>query len=267
MKLSVNINTQAIKAALAECANQVPFAVSVALNKVAEKAKKEVQSEMQRVFDKPTPWVLNSLRVFKSSKTNLVSEVGFKDRNSADYRGEDTFRTMIAPHVESGKRRYKSMESRLMNIGMLPAGYNVVPGGAATRDSYGNMSQGQISQILNVLGTYTEAGYNKANAKTVMRLGKGTKKSVYGFEYWVNPVGSVSSGKHLLPGVYKRIRTGFGSSLKPVLVFVRQANYKKRLNFYEITTEVMHREFESEFATSFAEATRTAFLKTQAPLL
>ena len=47
-------------------------------------------------------------------------------------------------------------------------------------DAYGNMSRGQITQLLNVLGTYTEAGYNKANAATKARLAKGSvKKNQY----------------------------------------------------------------------------------------
>jgi hypothetical protein len=174
---------------------------------------------------------------------------------------------MIAPHVEAGTRHYKAMEARLMRMGLMPAGWNAVPGGAAKLDSYGNMGQGQITQLLNVLGTYTEAGYNKANAATVARLAKGNKKkNVYGFVYWVNRVGN-PKGKHLRPGVYQRINTAFGSSLKPVLIFVRRAAYKQRLDFDGIAQATVTREFPEQFAAAFEEAMRTAIPKTQGSLL
>lgn len=260
MQITISNNIPQVQAALAKAANQVPFAMMVALNKTALQAKSEVQTAMPRVFDRPTPWVVNSLRVKFASKTNLAADVGFKDKNSADFGGENTWRSMIEPHVFTVQRRhYKAMEARLLNIGLLPAGYNVVPGDAAKLDSNGNMSPGQISQILNVLGAYTEAGFNKADNKTVTRLEKGNKKkNIYGFVYWVNPVGSSGRGKHLLPGVYQRVITGFGSSLKPVLIFVKQAKYKPRLDFFGIVQKTINRDFVSNFDEAFNQAVATA---------
>ncbi|MBC7598731.1 MAG: hypothetical protein H7238_06885 [Polaromonas sp.] len=175
---------------------------------------------------------------------------------------------MIAPHVYGGQRRFKAVEARLFSMGLLPAGFNAVPGAAASVDANGNMSRGQISQLLNVLGTYTEAGYNKANAATRARLAKGSaKKNIYGFAYFVNPVNGAGRNKSLKPGVYQRVMTGFGSSLKPILIFVKRANYKQRLDFYGIVQRVIDAEFPREFDKAFNEAVRTALLKTQGPLL
>jgi hypothetical protein len=263
MDLTIDINTAAVKAAMDTAMGQAQYAVKVAINKSAELARDAVKAEMTKVFDRPTPWVMNSLRVkYAKDKRNPVASVGFKDKNSAE-----SSRTMIAPHVEAGTRHYKAMEARLMRMGLMPAGWNAVPGGAAKLDSYGNMGQGQITQLLNVLGTYTEAGYNKANAATVARLAKGNKKkNVYGFVYWVNRVGN-PKGKHLRPGVYQRINTAFGSSLKPVLIFVRRAAYKQRLDFDGIAQATVTREFPEQFAAAFEEAMRTAIPKTQGSLL
>lgn len=253
MKISVTHNFPDMKRALSKAASQVPYAMSVALNKTAEKARLNVVKEMQQVFDRPTPWVLNSLRVKRSTKTMLVAELVYKDRNSVE-----NSRSMVEPHVFAGKRRYKAMEARLWRAGLLPDGWNAVPGAAAKVDANGNMSAGQITQLLNVLGTYTEAGYNKANAKTVDRLKKGNvKKNQYGFTYFVNKVDNVK-GKHLQPGVYQRVITAFGTSLKPVLIFVRRANYRKRLGFFETVQATVDREFPGEFKLAMDEALRTA---------
>lgn len=262
MQIKIDTNFPAVAEALRKAAGQVPFAAMVALNKTAEAGRVDVVGNMRRVFDRPTPWVLNSLRVKRATKTNLVAEVAFKDKNSV----EDS-RSMIEPHVDGGQRRYKGMEARLFRAGLLPAGWSAVPGGGAKLDAYGNMSRGQISQMLNVLGTYTEAGYNKADARTRARLAKGNeKKNVYGFVYWVNPVGG-KRARHLQPGVYQRVTTAFGSSLKPVLIFVKRARYKKRLPFYQVVDKAAAKHFPMEFDKAFEAALKTALLKTQGQLI
>jgi len=263
MQIKITTNFDSVQKALAKAASQVPYAMSVAINKSADAARKAVVAEMPRVFDRPTPWVMNSLRVKRSTKTNLTAELAYKDRNSAE-----SSRSMIEPHVFGGKRHFNAMEARLRRIGLIPEGWNAVPGAGARTDSYGNMSRGQISQVLNVLGAYTEAGFNKANINTVKRLAKGNvKKGAYGFVYWVNPVNRGAKGKHLPPGVYQRVQTGFGSSLKPILIFVKRAAYRKRLDFFGIANRVIDVQFPVEFDAAFAEALRTARFNEQGALL
>jgi hypothetical protein len=267
MQVKLSIDTAAVQEALKKAQGQVPYATMLALNKTAAQVKSEVQTEMRRVFDRPTPWVMNSLRVANATKSKLVAQVAYKDSwsNSA---GEVGGKTMIEPHVLGGQRTYKGMEVRLSRAGFLPDGWNVVPGAGASLDAYGNMSRGQISQVLNVLQTYTESGYNKANAATRARLAKGNaKKNVYGFTYWVNPPGGNAQGKHLAPGVYQRMATGFGSSLKPILMFVKRATYKQRLDFYGIGKRVIDRDLQSNFKQALAQSIDTALLKTQGSLL
>ena len=230
---------------------QVDFAAAVALTKTAGIARTKVQENMRQVFDRPTPWVINSLRLKSATKTNLVAEVAFKDINS-----EVSSKTMVFPHVEGGQRSFKAMEVRLMQAGLMPSGYNAVPGEAAKMDAFGNMNRGQITTLLNILGTYREAGYNKADARTVARLAKG-RGSAYGFEYFVAKVGDTRT-KHLQPGVYQRVKTPFGSSLKPVLMFVRRANYKKRLDFYGIVNDVAAQELKPQFDQALEMAMATA---------
>ncbi len=263
MQISIKTNIREVQKALEKAAGQVPFAMATALNKTAAKARDAVKAEMPRVFDRPTPWVMNSLRIRYATKASLSAELAYKDRNSVE-----SSRSMVEPHVFGGKRHFKAMEARLLNAGLIPKGYNAVPGGAAKLDAHGNMSRGQITQLLNVLGAYTEAGYNKANSKTIERLAKGNvKKNIYGFVYWVNPVGGSARSRHLQPGVYQRVTTGFGSSLKPILIFVKQGSYKKRLPFFESVQKTVDAEFTGEFNRAFDEAMRTALLKNQGQLL
>ncbi|MDO9277141.1 MAG: hypothetical protein Q7U05_01080 [Polaromonas sp.] len=254
MKMSISSDMSIVRQAFLTSSKQATYAAMVALNATAEKGRVAVVKEMRSVFDRPTPWVLNSLRIKYASRTKLMAELAHKDRNSAE-----SSRSMVAPHVTGGERHFKAMEARLLGTGLIPKGYNAVPGGAAKLNANGNMSPGQITQVLNVLGTYTEAGYNKANSKTVTRLAKGrVKKNIYGFVYWVNPVSGPGRQRHLQPGVYQRVTTGFGSSLKPILIFVRQARYRPRLDFFGIAQTTVDKEFPAEFGKAFSAAMATA---------
>jgi hypothetical protein len=269
MQINIRHNFPELKRALEDMRDQVPYATMVALNKTAAIAQEDVRKEMRRVFDRPTPWVLNSLRIKYAKKTSLEARVAFKDNDFYAIGAN----TMIDPHLVGGKRQFKAMEVRLRQLGALPDGWNAVPGGAADLDGYGNMSRGQISQLLNVLGAYQEAGYNKANHKTKDRLAKGTKRS-YGFEYCISygtygrknygtkPGGRLgyfqSSFNHLPAGVWKRVKTGFGSSLKPVLIFVKGSKYKARLAFSAIVQAAVDKNFPTEFNTAYQQAMATA---------
>ena len=79
----INIKVQTnglleLKAKLAGMADkQVAFATSRALNAAAYAATKAVGKEMARVFDRPTSWVLKSVRYTKSDKRNLTATVDF----------------------------------------------------------------------------------------------------------------------------------------------------------------------------------------------
>ena len=260
--MQIKINTQEILEAFEQSARQATYATMLALNRTADTMRAELQWEMRKAFDRPTTWALNSLRIKYATKTRLAAVMGYYDKAKDNSEGGEASRSMIEPHVYGGPRHYKAMEVRLLRAGILPAGWNAVPGAAAQLDAFGNMNQGQITQLLNVLQTYTEAGFNTANSKTITKLAKGNKKKgVYGFTYWVNPPGSNTPGKHLPPGVYQRVATGFGSSLKPVLVFVKRAQYKQRLDFFGISDRVIARDLVGNFREAFEKAMSTAELR------
>jgi hypothetical protein len=253
MTLSIKTNFPDVMKGVDRDAKQARFAAKNALNRTAQWAETFVRMQMRKQFHQPTTYFLRSLRIIYAYAGKLEVALWFKDRGTWD-----EIEPIMVPHVEGGARARKPMELRLQRAGLLPAGWYVVPGAGADVDAFDNMSRGQISTILNVLGTYKEAGYNKANAKTVERLAKGNaKKGIYGFTYWVNPVNG-RRARHIPPGVYKRVQTGFGSSLKPVLIFVSRANYRRRFDFYGIVRKVFDERFAAEFDRAYADAMRTA---------
>lgn len=241
MKISIAHNFPSVMAQIDREGKGMRSAAREALNRSAEWAQTDVVREMRKVFDRPVPFTLRSLRVYYANTANMRVQLWFRQRTA------DEDKPWAMPQIAGTARDMKPMELRMQRVGILPAGWMVVPGAAAPLDAYGNMSRGEISRILNVLGTYTEEGFNKANDKTRARLRKGSaKKGVYGFAYWINPPGPKRQ-KHLLPGVYRRVYTAFGTSLKPMLIFIKGARYKARLDFFGITKRAFDKHFPAEF--------------------
>lgn len=241
MKIAIRHNFPEVLAAIDQLGLQTRGAVREALNRTAEWAATDMRRELAKTFDRPVPYTQRSLKVYYATTANLEAALWFRQRR------QDADKQWAAAQIQGGRREIKPMELRLQRIGVLPRGWLVVPGSAMPLDAYGNMSAGEVSRILNVLGAYTESGYNKANDKTRKRLRKGNaKKGHYGFEYWVNPAGTQRQ-RHLAPGVYRRVYTGFGQALKPMLIFVSGAKYRPLLQFEAAVNKTTARRFPEEF--------------------
>jgi hypothetical protein len=228
---------------------QVLFATRVALTRTGQKAMVAEQKEMRDIFKNPTPYTMSSLYLRPATSTNLSAEVKLKDF-AAKATPASKF---LAAQLKGGTRAPKRFERALQAIGALPTGYRVVPGAGAKMDSYGNMSSGQIVQILAFFRAFPEAGY-KANmtAATKARLARGTKKKL-GFSYFVG-----RPGDRLPLGIYQRVAFGHGSAIKPVMIFVRSALYEAIFDFEYVAGKVVETEFGDEFARAYIEAKRTA---------
>jgi len=192
--------------------------------------------EMKRCFNAPTNFTLNAFRV-TFDKKNITATVEIKDgywTRSQNYLETQRY---------GGKRRFKAFENALSRKGVLPSGWLAVPGEGADIDSFGNMKVGQIRQILSwfdaaemVLGSTQNMGQKGRDKRR-----KGTKKS-RGFEYFSAQPGfrtgrgSWKNGQtqRLQPGIYRRTYFGFGSAIKPVLIFVKGAGYKSVFQFEEV---------------------------------
>lgn len=229
---------------------QVRFASMVALNRAAFTAADATKGEMRKVFERPTPWVIGGVQYMKATKDRLVAQVDFNAWKNTAVAVEK----VLDAEIKGGNRRGKRFERALQAAGVLPAGMMIVPGSAAQLDSYGNMSPGQISQVLAWFKAFGATGH-KANltAKGKSRLAK-DKKSGRGFAYFALQRQRGS----LLPGIYQRFQLGHGSAIKPVMIFIRPPRYAKRLDFYGVGEKIARAEFDKEFPKALDEALRTA---------
>lgn len=221
---------------------QIPFATALALTKTAQLSKAAIERQMPSVFDRPTPWTLNSLRLTPAKKTKLEAKVSLKDeavKSAPPSR-------WLTPQIEGGARADKASERNLRRKGLLPSGRYIAPGRGAELDPYGNISRGQIVKMLSGVGGFEEVGYN-ANATDSRR----SKKKGNAKRYFI-----MRRGKTPI-GIAERFGSAVGD-VRMVLAFVSRPSYKKRLRFYEIGQQVADANFQAEFDKALARAMRSA---------
>jgi hypothetical protein len=210
------------------------LSAAIALTKTAKSAQQELRSEMQKAFDRPTPYALNSTYVRPANVNRLEAEVGIKDES---VKGTPAI-NFLGPQIGGGERRLKRFEKALQAYSLLPQGMYAVPGSAAKLDGFGNMARGQIMQILSALKAAERYSGYSAN-----RTRASAKRKKNQPQFFVGRPG----GNRLPLGIWQVFRFGHGSAVKPVVIYTSRATYKARFDFQAIVERVATSEFDKFF--------------------
>jgi hypothetical protein len=277
MQLSIKINgLKEVEASLKEFSERrLKAAVATALTRTAVQVREKVKTSMSTVFDKPTPYTVRQLKYVAATAQKPVAAVGFGVVAIEDERGnvmryqdlgasETPAGKYLSNQIDGGSRRHKRFEKALNAVGVLPAGWFAMPGQRAKMDTYGNQSVGEIRQIL----SWFDAAELVAGSRQNMRQKgrdkriKGTKKTA-GFEYFVAPVGGSrafvrsngKTGSHKMePGIYRRTAGAFGMRIEPIVIFVKEAKYRPRFDFYGIAAKESNSILPNELARAVSES-------------
>ena len=229
--------------------------VATGITRTAVEVRKQMQTDLDRIFDRPTPFTRRQLKYVPATADNLAGGVGFNIFGVSEAPGspmrfkfdpvDDAYSPPASKYlraqIQGGARRQKRAEVALERVLALPRGWVAVPGERAKIDAYGNQSVGEIKQILaffNAASNLSGSFQNMTPETRAKRL-KGTRKKA-GFDYFLVRPGEKRSfvrangktGTHKLPpGVYRRIYHSLGTQVQPVLIFVQTTNYKRRYDF------------------------------------
>lgn len=249
--------------------------VATALTRTAVQVRDKVKTAMTTAFDRPTPYTMRQLKYVAATAKKPVAAVGFGVVGIQDQQGnviryqdlgasETPAGKYLDAQIHGGKRRDKRFEKALRAVGVLPAGWVTVPGERAKIDAYGNQSIGELRQIL----SWFDAAELVAGSRQNMRQKgrdkriKGTKKTA-GFEYFVSLPGGMrtfnrsngKTGSHKMqPGIYRRTALAMGSRIEPVVIFVKDASYRKRFDFYQIAQQEGNRILPTELERAVSES-------------
>lgn len=216
---------------------QLPFAISKALNDTASTLRKELEGELDSVFDRPTPWIRRSPFMEPSTKSSLAAMVGIRDQGL-----RVTPAHYLQEHFEGGTRDNKPMEKAMRAAGILPAGWLVVPGDGVKKDGHGNVSKATIARVIREL----KGGGRRQTKAGTFRL------------FVVKPGETNRRLRHLAPGIWSTSKVGDQTNITPVFLFVSRASYRKTLDLPQLGRKVVARDFGRNFNAAFARALRTA---------
>jgi len=230
---------------------QIPFAASKAINDVANDVRTAVQAEMQKVFDRPTPYVIRSVQVRLSNKRELVAKVAMVIPGHAV---GDNAPSSVRPQVGGGSRKIKGSEAHLIAAGILPPGKYLMPATGAKRDMFGNVPPSEYVRILSDLQAFQEGSFRRS-----AKMNKTVQSSLARQRlYYVK----VANGIKI--GIFKRV-CSLGNSRKwstvrdvPVFWFASKPSYTKRLYFHEVARAAAVAQIQRRFNAAWQYALASA---------
>lgn len=252
--IGVVSNFDVTSAWLSGIANRLPSITRNALNDTAFEVRKAEQTELRSAFNNPTPWVIKTIFVTKATNQRQAAAVGPTDyfERGGFSAGLTPWELVLSHNVYGGTRQHKAFEKRLHTAGILPRGWFAVPGIGARLNRYGNMSSGEIVQILtyvNAMSMYSGDNTSRRDRLTNRRSNLDRR----GIQYFaITP--SSRAARDLRPGIYKKQR----NRIKPVLIFVRSVTYRNRVRWHEVGERVVHDKYTEFFDRSFNNELRRA---------
>ena len=215
---------------------QMPYAISVALNNTAFAVQAVEKQRMPTVFDRPTPLIQGAVRVEKATKETLTAAVYV-----------DPKRVVLMPHERGGGRGLNQLERALRGKGWLPSGYRAVPSRSMELDNYGNPKRAEVNRLIK--GMAAAQGYSWSRTLTQ--------------RYFCLPVGSMEP---LSPGLWLEAKgkSGKGAGnyrmrkVIPLFLFVTEGQYARRLKFRETAEEEARRLLPGEMTKAIERAMATA---------
>ena len=240
--LTVTVDTKAATQFLNDVQRkQIPFATSVAINKTAGDVQEALTNEMS-VFDRPKSVTKKGIYITRSTKSKLTATVGLKSRAA----GSVPVAEYLGANIEGGGRVDKRSEIMLRNAGILPAGMQTRPGPDARLDAYGNMSRGQIVQILSyfrAFGSIAKSGRGRSGTTQSAKLNAPAKRNPKPYSYFV---------------MSNVLWMRQGKKIKQMLTFTSAQSYRKRYDFKRVATSTVQRQFDVRFKQAMDYALATA---------
>lgn len=231
--------------------SQIPFATMQAANVLAAKIHYQWRDVAGKVFDRPTQFTRTAALYRKGTKRNPVATVFIRDEA---FKGVPPAKYLQA-QVFGGGRAMKGIEKRLSANGILPDGLFIVPGKGAQLDASGNIPLSTVNRIKSQLQAQGDPYSNESPASRMRREKREAEQNRGEYFAVAKPKGG------LKPGVYQRIRSGFGRGVATIMRFVKPPKYRQRYDVLQMAQTVFERNYKSTFVTELDRAVKSTFSK------
>jgi len=222
---------------------EVPYAASVAINRVAVLAKDAIRAEMPRAFDRPVPFTLNSLYLKVSTKTNLEAELGLRDFAP---KGNPASK-YLAPQIYGGPAYATRFQKSLRFKGILAPNRYAIPTQSDNLrvNQYGNVTPGMYTEILYKLKAFRDM--------SAFSYSKHSKTKRQGADIFAITEGNTKS--NLYPGIYDR--RGMKNKEGALFYFRDTPKFIGKFPFHRIGSEAAANNWNKESGGALAMALAT----------
>lgn len=252
----------------------VEIAARVAINSTLPRGRDAIYSAMRRAFVSPTPYALNALRLeLVPDGGALAGAVMVKGRQDVP-GGAVPAQSFLRAEITGGARRWKRFEVALMKRGHLPRGWFAIPAIGARLDRWGNMSRGQVVELMSWLELFgtargaRAAGYRANKTEASKAKARAGTRNRFGVDVVLSSPTQAYRRGGLPFGIYTRqtnARTtraaGPPKPLLPVVVFVKSANYRQRLDYFGELQRATAQDFPQQLALAVDKVRRLRPLK------
>lgn len=242
MKISCTFDTSTLERQAGIAEEKIPQVTADSLNITAFHIRDTIKSRMSSIFDRPTQFTLNALRISGARpSSNPHADVLIKDsaRLAAIH--------YLQPQISGGVRSQKRFEYLLGG----PSAW-FMPATGAQMDAFGNIASGTYNQVLSQLHRRLDAQQNESDVSRDRRHRKQAKKkgAVRGNFFQVFQ----GDKNHLAPGIYQRVKVGnFGTTLKPIFIQGKEPQYKARFPFQDMVASQYLAEYPDNLQRAITE--------------
>lgn len=212
---TISSNAAEFKAAISESIATYGFATIVALTRAARATTQEfLPAEVNRVFDRPTPWIQNAFYYQPATADKTSFEIGVKNFGGSGNAASN----ILQAEIEGGERKPKRSEILLAQL-IGRVGY-WVPGPGMRLDAYGNVPGSTMQRILSDLQIQFDS-LNNRSARSMKR-----NKRYANTTYFIPKLGSNQARKAF--GVW----VNQNGVIQPALIFIQTPQYQQRFDFF-----------------------------------
>jgi hypothetical protein len=200
---------------------QLPFALALTATWTAQDVQAEEKKVIAHVFDNPSPYVINSVRVKAARKDNPIAAVWINEGSVG--KGGNIAETLSA-EIWGGKRKPKGFTKVMRSKGILNSNQYLSAAPNAKRNKYGNISKASLKKVISDL---ENPNSTKGRVKYFMLSDDSDISSAWNNVIW------------------KKLGR---NDMEPFLIISDEApSYKKRLPFFEVAERILKRQIPINF--------------------
>lgn len=247
MSISLSVKMSGLQELRAELAGfsdrRLRAAAATGLTRTAKRLASDWQKEINTKIDQPMAFTQKATRIESARADKLTAKVALKDVSRSGGMSQAEY---LQQHEYGGGRLVKKFERALIASGAMPQGFITVPGKAADRNGYGNVSRGTITAVISQLGQDFSPGYQRTISKDAAKRAKSQAR--HGKRYFVMPVGNPSG---VNPGIYVR---GADRMMRMVFAFKQVVQYSRKLTLQSSASDKVQAIAAQEFDRAINES-------------